>query len=56
MARVCATCSKGFANAAQLTAHKRLHNRDRRYECHGCDQSFTTFGQVVLHIRAAHRT
>ncbi len=55
MARVCTSCTKGFSSAVALNEHKRLwHTRERKYECSGCTQSFSSFGRMVMHVRKTH--
>lgn len=51
LSRECLSCGKIYPNRVGLRAHlKRVHLRDRRYECTECDMSFASSAELKRHF------
>ncbi|KAH7122615.1 hypothetical protein B0J11DRAFT_464580 [Dendryphion nanum] len=48
---VCQVCEEHFQSASNLDNHKMVH-LERSIECYGCDQKFTTYPAMILHLES----
>ncbi|OTF77199.1 glass-like protein, partial [Euroglyphus maynei] len=44
-------CNKAFSQAANLTAHNRIHTKEKPFPCPICQRRFSQSSSVTTHLR-----
>lgn len=50
----CSNCSKSFQSRSNLTAHQRVHTKEKNYVCAECGKSFSYNLSLKLHTKRVH--
>lgn len=50
----CDICQNSFARMSSLLSHKKIHMKDKQFNCRNCKKSFSQSKTLKLHIRQQH--
>lgn len=50
----CVACNKSYCSALELERHKVVHIGEKQHVCTKCDERFTTFSALMLHLSYFH--